>query len=362
MNASEETLLDAVTSALPPLLNAMDVLERAARHLHPPQLDEVLGAVQPFRQPVVQGVEVFSSLEWPEHLQRFSEAVLETAGHVEKAFAGLAAAPAHSNPIMAAYSALRYSARATEALYPVSVMLPPVSRFFLLESMQDDETLLEQLASADVSREAVGVFHVNNALEERGGFSLYVPEYYAGEALPLVFALHGGSGHGRSFLWQWLRAARSLGLMVLSPTSRDHTWSLMGDDVDGAALSSMFTYVTEHWNVQSDKVLLTGMSDGGTFSYVQGLQSDLPYTHLAPIAASFHPMLLEVADAERVRNLPVYLTHGALDWMFPVDIARSAHQALEAAGAEVVYREVEDLSHTYPTEENEAIGRWLLET
>ena len=103
------------------------------------------------------------------------------------------------------------------------------------------------------------------------------------------------------------------------------------------------------------------MSDGGTFSYVCGLQSDSPFTHLAPCSASFHPMLMEVVDPARAQGLPIYLMHGALDWMFPVSVAQEANTALSAAGAKVVYREIENLSHTYPQEENPAVLRWLAE-
>ena len=37
-----------------------------------------------------------------------------------------------------------------------------------------------------------------------------------------------------------------------------------------------------------------------------------------------------------------------------------ARQALTAAGAALVYREIEDLSHTYPRDENRLILEWLL--
>ncbi len=107
------------------------------------------------------------------------------------------------------------------------------------------------------------------------------------------------------------------------------------------------------------RVLLTGMSDGGTFSYVCGLRDDTVFTHLAPCSASFHPMLLEIVSAERLRDLPIYLMHGTLDWMFSVDMARTARDAFTAAGAAVEFREIEDLSHTYPREENNRILDWL---
>ena len=80
------------------------------------------------------------------------------------------------------------------------------------------------------------------------------------------------------------------------------------------------------------RLLLTGMSDGGTFTLLSGLDDESPFTHLAPVAASFHPLLLTMAEPRRVVGLPVYLVHGALDWMFPVSMARTAQQALTAAG------------------------------
>jgi phospholipase/carboxylesterase len=102
------------------------------------------------------------------------------------------------------------------------------------------------------------------------------------------------------------------------------------------------------------------MSDGGTFTLLSGLDEGSPFTHLAPVAASFHPLLLTMAEPQRVRGLPVYLVHGALDWMFPVSMARSARQALTEAGAAVTYREIDDLSHVYPREEGSAILDWFL--
>ena len=71
-------------------------------------------------------------------------------------------------------------------------------------------------------------------------------------------------------------------------------------------------------------------------------------------------MLLEITTSGRICDLPVYLVHGALDWMFPIDVARLARDTLAAAGADVTYREITDLSHTYPREENERILDWLM--
>jgi phospholipase/carboxylesterase len=170
---------------------------------------------------------------------------------------------------------------------------------------------------------------------------------------------HGGSGNGRGFLWRWLRDARSLGAILVTPTATASTWALMGEDIDTVNLARILDSVRNRWNIDPARLLLTGMSDGGTFSYVSGLESTSPFTHLAPVAATFHPLMAEIADAERLRGLPIHIVHGALDWMFPVETARQTRDLLTAAGADITYREIDNLSHCYPTEMNAAILGWL---
>ncbi|MCI0549035.1 MAG: phospholipase, partial [Candidatus Rokubacteria bacterium] len=206
-----------------------------------------------------------------------------------------------------------------------------------------------------------GVLHAANDRGTRGGLSLYVPEPWDGRTpMPLVVALHGGHGHGRDFLWSWLREARSRGVLVLAPTSRDRTWSIMGTgDVDADTLRQGVEAVSERYAIDRARILLTGMSDGATYALMSGFREGMPFTHVAPACGVLHPLLVASGEIGRARGRPVYLVHGALDWMFPVMTARMARDALRAAGAAVVYREIEDLSHTYPRDENPRILDWL---
>jgi phospholipase/carboxylesterase len=135
----------------------------------------------------------------------------------------------------------------------------------------------------------------------------------------------------------------------------------MGDDTDTPNLARILDHVRGRWSIDERRLLLTGMSDGGTFCYVSGLQSSSPFTHLAPVAATFHPLMAEMADAERLCGLPIHITHGQLDWMFPVELARQTKALLSAAGADVTYRELDDLSHCYPREINADILGWQRE-
>ena len=295
---------------------------------------------------------------WPAEFSEIKNALEAASDAALAAFDGLRAVQNGNGDLVSVFKALRYAPRAQEALYPLVAKLPPVSQFFVEPSLREDAASLARLA--EPANENTGIFHDHNEPGSRGGFSVYVPEYYTPErAMPLVVALHGGSGNGRGFLWSWLRDARSHGAILVAPTAVGNTWALLGDDIDTPNLFRILDSVRSRWNVDGQKMLLTGMSDGGTFCYVSGLESASPFTHLAPVSATFHPLMAEMADADRLRGLPIHLVHGRLDWMFPVQVARQTHRLLSAAGADVTYREIDDLSHTYPREMNAPILAWL---
>jgi phospholipase/carboxylesterase len=351
-----DKMVDEIVALLPPLLQGLEALQFVARNLHPPAFDavmEALGTPEQDLQAARAGLgawpEDFAELRY--HLDAASDAVL--AG-----IAGLRAAQQPGGDITMVFRALRHSSRAQESLYAEVSRLPPVSSFFLPPELREDTALLERLAQPAAA--GTGVIHGGGEPGARGSFSLYVPEYYTTDrAWPLVVALHGGSGNGRAFLWSWLADARARGAILIAPTAMGSTWALMGDDADTPNIAAILDIVQARYNIDTSRRLLTGMSDGGTFCHVSGLRADSPFTHLAPVSATFHPLMAQFADADRLRGLPIHLTHGRLDWMFPVQTARDARDALTVAGAAVTYRELDDLSHCYPREINSVLLDWL---
>jgi phospholipase/carboxylesterase len=358
MAEAEDEILDQITAVVPRLLGLLDALAWISRHIHPPRLPALLERLDNHDADLRASLDGFRAATWPEGFAPFRDQLAHAADLALRACDGLRAAAISADSRFGAYRALRDHTRATEALYPLAAALPTIGRWFLDPSRRDDDALLASLRNAAPD---TGVMHANNETRTRGGFSVYVPENYSPtRPWPVVMALHGGAGHGRLFLWTWLREARSRGLILVAPTATGDTWSLMEPEVDTAHLAGILADLRARYNVDPARLLLTGMSDGGTFTLLSGLDADSPFTHLAPVAASFHPMLLTMSDPARTAGLPVYLVHGALDWMFPVSVGRTASRALAAAGARVTYREIEDLSHTYPREENERIIDWLL--
>jgi phospholipase/carboxylesterase len=339
-------------------LTALQALETAFRQLHPPQIPVLREKLTPAQQRLDSGIESFRDQAIPDGLEPFRAELLNAAAIASDALSRFLDESPGAHPAAGMIASMSQHARAQEALYPLRVALPPIAHYFA------EPALHERLSRLDPESEhprLVGLHRATPAGDsDRGGFHLYVPETYTPErSWPLVMALHGGSGHGRDFLWTWLREARSRGFLLLAPTSRDSTWALGRPADEAHALVEMFEYVCGSWNVDREHVLLTGLSDGATFTLLAGLADNAPYTALAPVSGVLHPENVRLGNLARAAGRRIYLVHGALDWMFPVDIARMARDSLRAAGADLTYREIEDLSHTYPREENARILRWF---
>jgi len=354
----DDTIVEAITGLLPRLLGMLDRLVLIARHMHPARLPDLVDWLEDADTDLSEARDRFRAETWPEGMAPFRDQLDLATSFALRATEGLRVALTSGDPRVGAYRAMRHATRAQEALYPIAAVLPTVSQFFLEPGRRDDADLLRRLRTP---ADDTGVKHADNETNQRGGFSVYVPETYdPAQAHPVIVALHGGAGHGRLFLWTWVADARSRGAIVIAPTATGDTWSLMDPHVDIANITRILDGVRARWTIDPTRMLLTGMSDGGTFTLLAGLDEDSPFTHLAPVAASFHPLLVSVSEPHRIRDLPIMVTHGALDWMFPVSVGRTANRALTAAGARVTYREIADLAHAYPRDGNPEIMDWFL--
>ena len=201
----------------------------------------------------------------------------------------------------------------------------------------------------------VGIVH-RPASGTHAGYALYVPEQYAtdgqdsepaipGRRWPLIVALHGAGGSGADYLLTWLRPAKRRGSAVLAPNAHGPTWSIERPERDMVSIGAMIAEVHERYAIDPDRILLTGLSDGGTFTYALGAHRAHTFAALAPVAAVLPPWL----DVQRARQLPVLIVHGGRDFIFPVAAARQASATLREAGfVGVTYRELPDWGHAFP--------------
>lgn len=351
------TDVDQVERLVGSLLRTLEAIGLIARHLSP------IGYSYQLERAGAPDEELRAARMSPQWSDPYSalRPLLDAASDAAiAAFDGLRAAAEPPEDMTAAYRALRHFPRALEALYPLAGILPPVNRFFLDPEQHASRELQAQFMKLPPPPRT-GVMCFGDDPEARDALWMYAPETYSSQTpAPLVVALHGGSGRGRAFLWSWVRAARSRGAIVAAPTSLGQTWAIQGEDTDTPDIVGLVDFVRDKWAIDPARILMTGMSDGGTFTWTSGLEAGSPFTHLAPVAAAFHPMLAQMADAERLRGLPIHIIHGARDWMFHPDMARTADAYFRAAGSNVTYREIEDLSHTYGADLSTMIFDWLL--
>lgn len=232
-------------------------------------------------------------------------------------------------------------ARARFTLYDIRDQTPTLSAYWVADDAREELAAPENNAHADPE---VGILHYP-ASGARAAYSLYVPEYYApGRKWPLIVALHGGSGANDEYLLTWLRPAKSRGYFILSPKSVGSTWGIEKPDADTASIASMLESVAARYAIDAERILLSGLSDGGTFSYALATSRPDLFAAVAPVAGVL-PGWLDVGKASA---LPFLIVHGGQDFIFPVATARRAHATLVEHGFEAVtYEELPDWGHAY---------------
>jgi len=340
-------------------LALLEAFEAVQRRLHPPAIPALREKLAPLRDRQAAALARFRAVAVPNGLEPFHEQLTsgaEAALEAARSFVEPAPPSELAARVLASFST---HCRAQERLYPLRLALPPLGRFFAEPAWHARLAELDPEPAAGVTLGLHRGGPEEGALP-RGAFSVYAPERCDGKTpLPLVVALHGGFGHGFDFIWTWLREARCAPFLLLAPSSRGTTWSLDAPAGDAGMLHSLVESVCSTWPVDRSRILLTGLSDGATFTLLAGLAADSPFSHLAPISGVLHPANFANGNLSRARGRRVWLCHGALDWLFPVSLARLARDELVRAGAEVEFRELPDLSHAHPREENRAILRWL---
>lgn len=344
--ATEIAYLRGVLHAAAVAAELLAEMEYVAERLAPERSSGLAAAIDTrFTAAIGERYEALARVAVPRELEDFDRmfrAAFEHARDCAGLFASFPAAPP-SERIPRILTALHHLAQAQEHFYPLRALLPPFRDFWSPESTPEAPP-----ARPSLVRVSAGGHH--------GGFALYVPEQYEeGRAWPLIVALHGGSGNGRDFLWTWVREAKRRGYVLVAPTAVGSTWG----DVDEIGLLEILAWTSHRYRIAADQVLLTGLSDGATFTLVYGLAHPEAFRALAPCCGVFHPVNFANGNLDRARDVPIYLVHGALDFLFPVALAHLTRDTLAAAGARLVYRELADLSHTYPRSENPAILDWF---
>jgi phospholipase/carboxylesterase len=232
-------------------------------------------------------------------------------------------------------------------LYPVRRHLPALLHYWLVEGA--DVEAWEPPASHVDPASGITRYEVDG---QRGAYTAYVPEAYRPDrAWPLLLTLHGGSGNDEDFLWTWLKYAKSHGYLLVSAKSFGATWSAW----DAPSLLLILDDMQARYRIDPQRLLLTGLSDGGSFSYEVGFAFPERFAGLAVVAGILRPH----QRTPQTNQLPVYIAHGERDQLFPVEYIRMVAARLRELGHDVTYHEIPGFGHAYPAGENTAILEWF---
>lgn len=187
-------------------------------------------------------------------------------------------------------------------------------------------------------------------------YMLFVPpQAKEGRKLPLIVALHGAGGKPDGPIKWWQAIAAERGYFVLSPKSNGGTWP--GPGSDQSHVARMVLALERERPIDPKRVLLTGVSDGGTWSYALGFQNPKLFAALAPISGV---MMRTIAGSLAMQpKLPICVVHGTEDKIFIVARAQATVKALKSAHYNVNYIEVAGGRHGWFAEQAAAILDWF---
>ena len=189
-------------------------------------------------------------------------------------------------------------------LYGVREHTPTLADYWWLPDTHSERIALETPSPEVVA--PTGVIH-RRRKSPLADYSLYVPESYTPDrSWPLIVCLHGAYGRGDHFIWSWLRPAKSRGYMLLAPKSVDVTWSILQPERDARSVLGMLEEVCAEYAVDRSRIFISGLSDGGTYTYLLGLSRPELFAGIAPVAGDMHGLMDDMLR-ERTGNQPAHL-------------------------------------------------------
>jgi phospholipase/carboxylesterase len=168
------------------------------------------------------------------------------------------------------------------------------------------------------------------------------------ERRPLIVALHGYGDNPANYPALWGPAAKDIGAIVAVPQGAQAVGEGRGwGDVDeaDAILQLALAHVREHYEVDWDRVVLTGFSQGGFIAMALGIRHPHLFIGVIPMAGVYLPEVDALPPA-RDGDPRYYFLVGTRDRAF--DEVRRAATDFEAEGYDIELRTIAGLGHSFP--------------
>ncbi|MCR4317490.1 MAG: hypothetical protein NUW37_14215 [Planctomycetes bacterium] len=207
---------------------------------------------------------------------------------------------------------------------------------------------------------------------------IWVPENYdSSKSYPLMIGLHGMGGKGDQIRNPAIPICEESGQLLICPSVEggDFASALLrmqtdgfgwGEAPDNLAIKSL-NYMKEHYNIDTNRVTLLGVSMGGYGTWSIGTVYPHFWNALTPYAGGISPLenhaaITRTRDARRRKllenllNLPVLFIHGTQDFVVQPQGDRWNNEDLDHLGYEHTYIEEPNWAHVDPPSRDEVPG------
>ena len=158
-------------------------------------------------------------------------------------------------------------------------------------------------------------------------YEVHAPASYKGEqSVPLVLALHGrgGTGHGTAGLTHFDAVADAHGFLVVYPDGLGNSWAdgrgATSSDKDGIDdvkfLSELIRKLTRDYKIDSSRVFVTGISNGGFMSQRVACDLSNQVAAVGIVAATMGE--ITASHCHPGKPVSVMLIQGAQDPLVPI--------------------------------------------
>ena len=186
-------------------------------------------------------------------------------------------------------------------------------------------------------------------------YMVFIPESYdPKQTYAVEFVLHGGVGRpkpepGENF---WQRSFDRIGQdgrITVVPSSWQETFWWADSQADN--LPAILRNLKQRYNIDENRVTLTGISDGGTGAYFYAFKQPTEWAAFLPYIG--HPGVLRNPQSgggyrlyfENLMGKPLFIVNGENDRLYPAASLSSFIQILEDENVDHIWRVIEGGGH-----------------
>ncbi len=222
-----------------------------------------------------------------------------------------------------------------------------------INNLAQDE--LNKLTNKSLNKKAVIEVNLN--------YLLYLPEDYktSDQKFPLVIFLHGSGERGNDLKKvkmhgppKLIEKGKKFPFILLAPQCPDgKRWTHLLTE-----LSILIDEIQSNYSIDEDRIYLTGLSMGGQGTWTLAMYAPERFAAIAPICG-----WADTFEACKLKDLPIWVFHGAKDLIVPIHHSENMVDALKKCGStEIKFTVYPNANHDSWTEtyNNSKFYEWLL--